>query len=117
MDGLVALTIVILAGERAPADTPELGERLEAVLEQRRALCRHVEAAVGTALSREGGRTRAADLLADGSSDGASSMIGAAVQIWHAYRHADQVNRDAILSRIEATRWLAYTEIAAGSGW
>jgi hypothetical protein len=83
MDGLVALTIVILAGERAPADTPELGERLEAVLEQRRALCRHVEAA-GTALSHEGGRTRAADLLADGSSDGASSMIGAAVQIWQA---------------------------------
>ena len=58
MDGLVRLLIADLAAERSPADSPELRQRLEAVPRQRQALCRHVDAAVGTALRRQPGRTQ-----------------------------------------------------------
>src|SRR5262245_29993253 len=47
MDGLVRLLIADLAGERSPADLPELRQRLEAVPKQRQALCRHVDATAG----------------------------------------------------------------------
>ena len=113
MDGLVALLIIILTTERSPAETPGVGQRLEAVAAQRRALCRHVDAAAGTAVRQQFGRIRAADLLAQGSADAVRSMIDAAVQIWQAYRGADQVDREAIISGIEAARWPPYTEVPA----
>jgi hypothetical protein len=113
MDGLIALFMVNLASERSPAETPDVMERLGTVLAQRRALCRHVDAAVGPALRQQPGRTRLADLLAEGSGGGASSMIDAAVQIWQAHRHADQRSREAIVFQIETTRWLAYAEVPA----
>ena len=48
MDGLVRLLTADLATERSLAESPELQHRLEAVMAQRRALCRHVDAAVGS---------------------------------------------------------------------
>ena len=113
MDGLVRLLIADLASERSPADIPELRQRLEAVPRQRQALCRHVDAAVGTALRQQPGRTSAAELLAQGSSDSAEFMIDAAVRIWQAYREADQVGRATIIARIEAVRWLPYAAVPA----
>jgi hypothetical protein len=111
MDGLVRLLIVDLAGERSPAESPELRQRLEAVIAQRRSLCRHVEGAVGTGLGRQTERAGAADLLAQGSDDSAGVTIEAAVRIWTAYRQADQAGRAAIVARIEAVRWLSYAEL------
>jgi hypothetical protein len=113
MDGLVRLFIADLAGERSPADSPELRQRLEAVPRQRRALCRHVDAAAGTALRRSPGRTAVAELLAKGSSDSVAFAGEAAVRIWQAYREANQVGRAAIIARIEAVRWLPYPEVPA----
>ena len=113
MDGLVRLLIAGVAGERAPAEIPGLRQRLEAVLEQRRALCRYVDAAVGMVLRQQPWRTRAADLLAEGSGPAAGSMIDAAVQIWQAYRGADHNGRETIISGLEATRWLAYAKLPA----
>ena len=112
-DGLITLLTVDLAGERSPAEIPELRQRLEAVIEQRRALCRHVDAAIRTAARQPVERTRAADLLAEGSGAGASSLIEAAVQIWQAYRRADQARREAIIAALEAARWRAYAEVPA----
>jgi hypothetical protein len=113
VDGLVRLFIADLASERPLAESPELRHRLEAVVAQRRALCRHVDAAVGATLRAQPGRAGVADLLAQGSSDSKSFMIDAAVQIWNAYRQADQAGRAAIVARIEAVRWLPYGEIPA----
>ena len=113
MDGLVRMLIADLASGRSPADLPELRQRLEAVPRQRQALCRQVDAAVGTALRRQPGRASAAELLAAGSSDAAASMNDAAVRIWQAYRAADQVGRATIVARIEAVRWLVYADIPA----
>jgi hypothetical protein len=113
MDGLVRLFIADLAGERSPADIPELRQRLEAVPRQRQELCRHVDAAVGTALRQQPGRTGAAELLARGSSASARSMSDVAVEIWQAYRAADQAGRATIIARIEAVRWLAYADVPA----
>ena len=113
MDGLVRMFIADLASGRSPADLPELRQRLEAVPRQRQALCRQVDAAVGTALRRQPGRASAAELLAAGSSDAATSMNDAAVRIWQAYRGADQVGRATIVARIEAVRWLVYADIPA----
>lgn len=112
-DGLITLLIVDVAGERSPVEIPELRQRLEAVLEQRRALCRHVDAAIGTAVRQLPERTHAADLLAEGTADAANSAIDATVQIWQAYRRADQVGREAIIAAIEGTRWLPYAAVPA----
>jgi hypothetical protein len=60
-----------------------------------------------------GAAIRAADLLAEGSGAAVSSVIDAAVQICQAYRHTDQAVRVTIISRIEATRWVAYAEVPA----
>ena len=108
MDGLLALLIMDLASERSPAEIPDLSQRLETVPEQRRALCRHADATIGTALRQH---RNAAALLAAGSGATTSSLINAAVQIWKAYRAADQVSRAAIISGIEAARWLAYAAV------
>ena len=113
MDGLIRLLVVDLANERPPADAPELRHRLEAVVAQRRTLCRHVDAALGTALRQQSGRTSAADLLAEGSGDAMSSLTEAAVQIWRAYGDADQGGRAAIIARIGAMRWLDYAKVPA----
>jgi hypothetical protein len=113
VDGLIALLKADLAGQRSPADIPALSQRLEAVPKQRQALCRHVDGAVGMAVRRQRGRTRPADLLAEGSGGAASSMIDAAVHIWNAYRDVDHLGRATIISRIEATRWRPYAEIPA----
>jgi hypothetical protein len=111
--GLVRLFIADLASQRSPADSPELRQRLETVPRQRRALCRHVEAAAGTTLRHQSGRTRAADLLAQGSSESSGSISDAAAQIWTAYREADQVGRATIIARIEAALWLVYADVPA----
>ena len=113
MDGLVGLLTADLASERSPADSPELRQRLEAVPRQRQTLCRHVDAAVGTALRRQPGRTRAAELLAQGSRGPMGFMTDAVVRIWQAYREADPVGRATIATRIEAVRWLPYATIPA----
>ena len=111
--GLVRLFSADLASGRSPADLPELRQRLEAVPRQRQALCRQVDAAVGTALRRQLGRAGAAALLLAGSSDAAPSMDDAVVRIWQAYRAADQGGRATIVARIEAVRWLDYANIPA----
>ncbi len=113
MDGLVRLLIVDLAGERSPADMPELRQRLEAVPKQRQVLCLHVEAAAGTALRHRPDRTGAAELLAQGNNEAPGVTIDAAVRIWRAYRAADPVGQASILARIEATRWLPYADVPA----
>jgi len=113
MDGLVGQFIADLASARSPAEAPALRLRLEAVVGQRRTLCRHVDAAVGTAFRERRGGTGAADLLAEGSNDAVQPMIDAAAQIWTVYRDADQAGREAIISRIEAMRWLPYGEVPA----
>lgn len=113
MDGLIRLLIVDLANGRPLADTPELLHRLEAIVAQRRTLCRHVDAAIGTALRQQSRRTSAADLLAGGSGDALSSLIEAAVQIWQAYGDADQSGRAAIIAGIGAIGWLDYAEVPA----
>jgi hypothetical protein len=111
MDGLIGLLIADLARERPLAAARELRQRLDVVAAQRRTLCRQTDAAVGMALSQHS--ARAGDRLADGSGDALSPVIEAAVQIWQAYRAADQAGRAAIISRIEAARWLAYAELPA----
>jgi hypothetical protein len=113
MDGLIGLLLVHLAKQRPLADAPELRHRLEAVVAQRRTLCRQIDAAVGTALRQHSGRTSAADLLAEGSGDALGSLIEAAVQIWQAYGDADQGGRAAIIAGIGAMRWLDYAEVPA----
>jgi hypothetical protein len=113
LDGLIELLIVDLARQRPLADAPELRHRLEAVVAQRRTLCRQIDASVGTALRQHSGRTSAADLLAEGSGDALSSLIEAAVRIWQAYGDANQGGRAAIIARIEAMRWLDYAEVPA----
>jgi hypothetical protein len=113
MDGLIELLLVDLANQRPLADAPALRHRLEAVVAQRRTLCRHVDAAVGTTLRQQSSGTGAADLLAEGSGDAPSSLIEAAVQIWQAYGDADQAGRAAIIGRIRAMRWVDYAEVPA----
>jgi hypothetical protein len=113
MDGLIERFIADLTSERPLADAPELRHRVEVVVAQRQALCRQVDAAVGTALRQQGARTSAADLLAEGSGDALSPLFEAAVQIWQAYRAADQASRATMVARLEAARWLAYAGIPA----
>jgi hypothetical protein len=113
MDGLVGQFIADLAGARSLAEAPALRWRLEAVVGQRRTLCRHADAAVGAAFRRQRGGTRGADLLAEGNGYAVGSMLDVAVQVWTAYRQADRVGREAIISRIEAMRWLPYDEVPA----
>jgi hypothetical protein len=111
VDGLMVLLLVDLSSERAPAEVPELAQRLQAVVEQRRGLCRHVAATVGPTLRRQGGGTRVADLLAEGSGEASGSLLDAAVQIWKAYRHAAQPGRESIIAELEGTRWQDYARV------
>lgn len=112
VDGLIALLKVDLAGERSPATIPELRYRLEAVPKQRQALCEHVDAAVGTAIRGQGGAsTLRADLLTLGTGETEDSLVAAIVELWRAYRRADNTHRKIILSAIEAGRWLPYAEV------
>jgi hypothetical protein len=113
MDGAVRLIIADLASEGSPAERPELRHLLEAVPRQRQALCDHVAAAVGPALPDQPEHAGAADLLEEGRSKSAGAMSDAAVGIWQAYRAADQAERATIIARIEAARWLAYTDVPA----
>jgi hypothetical protein len=113
MNGLVRLLIADLASERSPPDSPEIRQRLAALPRQRQALCRHVDAAIGTALRQQAGRISAADLLAQGSSDSPGSMNDVAVRIRQAYREADPVARATIVARIEAVRWLPFAALPA----
>jgi hypothetical protein len=113
MDGLIGLLIADLTRERPLAAAPELRQRLEAVVAQRRTLCRQTDAAVGSALRQHSARAGAADLLAEAGGDAPRSLIEASVQIRHSYRAADQAGRAAIISGIEAARWLAYAELPA----
>jgi hypothetical protein len=111
MDGLVRLFIVDLASQRSLADVPELQHRLEAVVAQRQTLCRHVDAAVGTALRDQPEHSGATDLLEEGIADPVGFLMDAAVQVWQAYRDADQVERATIIAGIEAIRWLPFAEV------
>jgi hypothetical protein len=114
VDGLVALLIVDLAGDRSPADVPELTQRLEAVPKQRQALCEYVDAAVGNVVRAQAEATRdglLAALLTQGIGDAVGSTIEAGVEIWREYRRADEVRRQTIASQIEATRWRDYAEV------
>ena len=111
MDGLVALLIVDLTGERSPAESPELRQRLEAVLGQRRTLCRHVDAVVGAALRDQDAHALLVERLGEGASATKDTAIGLAVELWQAYRHADQDLRRTIISAIGATRWRDYAEV------
>jgi hypothetical protein len=109
VDGLIVLLAGDLSSERAPAEAPELVQRLEAVVEQRQALCRHVEATVAAALLDAS--ERAADLLAQGGGEPTGSLIDATVQIWQAYRHAAEPARATILGELEGTRWRDYADL------
>lgn len=110
VDGLIALLVTDLAGDRSPADIPELRHRLDAVPKQRRALCQHVDNAVGAAIRNEGGRNPA-DLPSRGTGDAESSLVEASVEIWYEYRRADPMRREVIVSEIETARWLPYAEV------
>jgi hypothetical protein len=110
MDGLIERFIADLTSERPLTDAPEIRHRVEAVVTQRQALCRQVDAVVGTALRQQGART---DLLAEGSGDALPPLFEAAVQIWQAYRAADEASRATIVARLEAARWPAYAGIPA----
>ena len=113
MDGLIEWFIADLTSERPLADAPELRHRVEAVVAQRQALCRQVDAVVGTALRQQAARTSAADLLAQGSGAALPSLFEAAIQIWQAYRAAEEASRATIIARLEAARWPAYAGIPA----
>jgi hypothetical protein len=111
VDGLIVLLAVDLSSERAPAEAPELVQRLKAVVEQRQALCRYVEATVGAALPDASERAPAADLLAQGSGEPTGSLIEATVQIWQAYRAAAEPARETIVAELEGTRWRDYADL------
>jgi hypothetical protein len=113
VDGLITMLAVDLAEDRSPAEVPELRQRLEAVPTQRQALCQHVDAAVGAVLREqsEGTRNLWVALLTQGIGDAVGSTIDAGVEIWKEYRRADEVRRQTIASRIEATRWRDYAEV------
>jgi hypothetical protein len=113
MDGLIERFIADLTSERPLTDAPDIRHRVEAIVTQRQALCRQVDAVVGTALRQQGARTSAADLLAEGSGDALPPLFEAAVQIWQAYRAADEASRATIVARLEAARWPAYGGIPA----
>jgi hypothetical protein len=59
----------------------------------------------------EGTRNLWVALLTQGIGDAVGSTIEAGVAIWQEYRRADEVRRQTIASRIEATRWRDYAEV------
>lgn len=114
VDGLIAMLVVDLAGDRSPADIPELSQRLAAVPAQRRTFCQHVDTAVGADVRAEAEDTRdglLAALLAEAVGSAAGSLIEAGVDIWKEYRRADEVRRQTIAAQIEAQRWLPFAEV------
>ena len=115
MDGLVALLMADLAADRSPAAVPELVYRLESVPRQRQALCRYVDAAIGSAVRERSGGSRAAELLAEGVADDATPLSEAAARIWQAYRGAGDSERAQIIAAIEGTRWRDYAEVSPGT--
>jgi hypothetical protein len=110
VDGLIALLVADLPGDRSPAAIPELVHRLESVPKQRQALCRSVQAAVGGDLGASCERSRAAGPLAENVTGQAMPLSDAAVRIWQAYRRAGELERERIIAAIEGTRWRDYAE-------
>jgi hypothetical protein len=115
LDGLIPLLQADLAGDRSPAAVPELAYRLGSVTRQRQALCRYVDAAVGSAVRERAHSSRAIELLAEGVAGNALPLSDAAVQIWQAYRRAGEPERGRIISAIEGTRWRGYAEVSPGA--
>ena len=115
VDGLIGLLKTDLAGDRSPAAIPELVYRLESVPRQRQALCRHVDAAVGSAVRERAERSGDIELLAEGVADSGASLLDAAVELWQAYRGAGDAERERILAAIEGMRWREYAEISRGA--
>jgi hypothetical protein len=112
--GLIALLKADLAGDRSPAAIPELVYRLASGLRQRQALCRHVNAAVGSGMRERPERSGDIKLLAEGIADSEASLLEAAVELWEAYRRAGDAERERIRSAIEGTRWRDYAEVSPG---
>lgn len=107
-NGLIAMLAVDLGDSRSPADVPELRHRLETVPRQRQALCRQVRAA----LSEREPTPRGLVALLDRGSDAApGSLLGAALELWQAYRRGDAARRRAIAAALGAGRWLPYAEV------
>jgi hypothetical protein len=115
VEGLIALLQTDLTGDRSPAAVPKLAYRLESVPKQRQALCRHVDAAVGSIVRERAQGSRAVELLAEGKAGAATPLSDAAVQIWQAYRRAGDPERVRIVTAIEGTRWRDYAEILGAS--
>jgi hypothetical protein len=115
MDGLIALLQADLAADRSPAAAPELAYRLESVPRQRQALCRQVDAALGSAVRERLEASPAVELLAEGVADSGASLVDAAVDLWQAYRGAGDAERDRILAAVEGTRWRHYAEVPPGT--
>jgi hypothetical protein len=112
VDGMIALLVAALTGDRVPPDSPELRHGLASVPRQREALCRHVQAALGASVDqRNEGASAPVDLLIRGSADSGGSLVEAALEIWQAYRRGGEVRRRTISSGLEAARWLPYAEV------
>jgi hypothetical protein len=112
VDGLIALLVADLA-DRSSANSPDLEQRLTAVPKQRQALCRHVDLAIGAAAREQDARSLSMNLLSQGASDDAGSLVEAAVAIRIAYRGADATQRAAITAAIGAARWRPYALVPA----
>jgi hypothetical protein len=112
VDGMIALLVAALTGDRVPPDSPELRHGLASVPRQRQALCRHVQAALGASVDQRGeGLSAPVDLLIRGSADSGWPLVEAALEIWQAYRRGGEVRHRAIASELEAARWVPYAEV------
>jgi hypothetical protein len=114
VDGLIGLLKADLAGDRSPAAIPELVYRLESVRRQRQALCRHVDAAVGSAVRERPERSGEIELLAEGGAGNSIPLSEAAVEIWQAYHRSGSAERERIIAAVEGARWRHYAELSAG---
>ena len=107
--------IVQLQTDLDQGTTPEgsaaLRMALEAAVERRLAFSRHVDASVKI---EPGDKPAILDALAGGAGDIVTGVLQAAVAIWKEYRAGDELRRKSIATRLEAQRWKAFGEVAAG---
>jgi hypothetical protein len=110
-DGLIDQLLADLAQNQDPTLSPAFRDRLDAAVNKRVAFSEHVDRVVKAKLP-EGAKAGWIDALANVPADLVRELFAGGVSIWHEWRGASKDRREQIATRLEATRWKPFADIA-----
>ena len=93
-----------------PGEQPDLRTAVSEAVGRRASFNRHVEAHLP---KTAGARDVLGDIVGGAVGEAVSALIEGFVTIWKTWRESRDLQRQPITTRIEAQRWLAFTNVPA----